>query len=116
MAGYQQPIPAYLMQDAPTELRGQVFELRPGQVLRFAGGPIGRHRKYIRITNEDVNTALFIVAGDEQGIDPKTTTVKLAKLAQNAFIELWTNATITVKNISASEIVTPVPVLELFYK
>jgi hypothetical protein len=112
----QLKVPAYLMQDAPTRLVGQVLSMAPGAVFRLPGGPIGRHRKYIRITNEDTNTPLFLVAGDEQSIDATTTTVKLAKLGQNDFIELYTNAPLYLKNIAGAETVNPVAILEIYYE
>jgi hypothetical protein len=102
-------------QDAPTLLRGRVLTIMPGQVVELEGGPVGRHRKFIRITNEDVNTRLYVVKGKEQSVDPKTVTEKLAVLGTDDFIELDTNALITLKNISSSENVTPVAILETFY-
>ena len=113
---YIAPKTAYLMQDAPTRLVGQVLSIEAGKVFKLPGGPVGRHRKYIRITNEDTNTALYLVAGDEQSVDPNGTTVKLARLNQNDVIELWTNATLYLKNITAVETVQPVSILELFYE
>jgi hypothetical protein len=106
---------ASLVYEAPTRLQGTSLTLRPGQFATFPGAKIGSHRKRIIITNEDVNTRVYIVAGPDQGKDPATQTVKLLTLKTDASIELDTNGTVTLKNISASEIVTPVQVLELFY-
>jgi hypothetical protein len=111
--------PAYLVQEAPTALRGQSLTFRPRQVMKFPGGDPPRHRKFIRITNEDTNTRLYLVAGDEQSVDPSTLTVKLSTIDTDgrpfSVVELWTNATIYLKNVNATETVTPVQILELFY-
>lgn len=105
------------MQDAPTRLQGQSLTIGSGKLLRLAGGDPPRHRKYIRITNEDTgsgSTTAYLVAGDEQSIDPTVNSVVIARLAPGEFLELFTNATLYLKNIT-SENLTPVHVLELFY-
>jgi hypothetical protein len=95
---------------------GTSLTLRPGQWAAFRGNAvIGHHRKRIIVTNEDANTRVYLVAGPDQGVNPDTTTVKLLTLKVDSSIELETNATIVIKNVSATEIVTPVQVLELFY-
>jgi hypothetical protein len=107
--------PVTIVQDAPTEVRGHVLTLRAGELAFLNGGPPGRHRKYIRITNEDVNTRLYLVAGPEQDVDPITTTVKLATIGIDDFIELYTNGQLVLKNIATGETVTPIQIVEVFY-
>jgi|SRR6185503_11502841 len=107
---------ASIVYEAPTRLVGTSLTLRPGQWAAFRGNAIiGHHRKTISVFNEDTNTRVYIVAGPDQGVNPDLETIKLRTIKIDSEIELHTNATIVIKNISATETVTPVQVLELFY-
>jgi len=107
---------ASLNYDAPTRLRGSSITLLPGKWIAFPGGyEVGRNRKYISITNEDTNTRLYIVAGPDQNANPDTDSIKFRMIGVDETLELWTNATIILKNTNAVETVSPIHVLELFY-
>jgi hypothetical protein len=107
---------ASLVYESPTRLVGTSLTLRPNQWHAIRGGSvIGHHRRKIIITNEDANTRVYLVKGPDQGINPDDETIKILTLKVDSQIELETNATIYIKNVSGAEIVTPVQILELYY-
>jgi hypothetical protein len=107
---------AAIIQEAPTRMQGTSLVLPPGHWRAFSGAPVPFHRKRIIITNEDPNTRVYIVAGPDQSQNPDNTVEKFLTLKVNSDpFSLDTNATIVIKNLSATETVSTVQVLELFY-
>lgn len=104
-----------ITQDAPTIIRGKEYTLEPGQHVILAGGSPGRHRKQIVITNEDVNTKAYLVNGPDGNVDPATSTEKLITLGIGESITLFTSGTVVLKNLSGTEIISTLQVLETYY-
>ena len=100
-----------MVQDAPTRMQFNKWALDSNQVLRISGGPIGRHRKQIVITNEDDTNKLAIVEGDT--VDPKTVTFKGMTIWKNESVTLFTNAPVTIKATNGA--IAEVQVLEIYY-
>src|SRR5262249_56836100 len=106
--------PLVFSMDAPTRIKGAEFILSPGDVIKLDGGPVGRHRKQIVITNEDNVDKPYIIEGEK--VDPKgPTDVKYMTLFPNTAITLFTNSTIWIKAPAAGATVNYIQVLETFY-
>lgn len=106
---------AVMVYDAPTVVRGRNIPLiKAGKHVTIPGGLFPRHRKQIVITNEDT-TPLYIVNGRDGSADLDTTTEKLMRLGLGESVTLFTNADITIKNLSASDTLTDVQILEVVY-
>jgi hypothetical protein len=107
-------VPVVFIQEAPTKLQGTSFDLGVGEKRRFPGGILGRHRKQIIVTNEDNSDKLYICIGDP---DSATATGKARSMTifPNTSITLFTSDDITLFNPSASNVVSTVQVLEIFY-
>jgi hypothetical protein len=107
---------AALTYEAPTRMIGRSLILGPGDWQSIPGGKvIGSHRRKIIITNEDVNTRVYLVKGPEQNVNPDNETVKILTIKVDDRVELETNSTIYVKNVSGTETVSTVQILELYY-
>ena len=103
--------PVTMVQDAPTRMQFNKWALDSNQVLRISGGPIGRHRKQIVITNESNTNKMAIVEGDS--VDPKTVTFKGLTIFVNESVTLFTNAPVTLKATDGA--ISEVQVLEIYY-
>jgi hypothetical protein len=105
-----------ITQDAPTKIRGRALELKAGKWARFPGGPFGRHRRQIVITNDDnSNDNLYIMRCADEATDPDTATEPIMAVFPQTSITLFTNDLILIKNLHATDTVTAVYVLETFY-
>lgn len=100
-----------MVQDAPTRIQFNKWKLSSNEVLRISGGPPGRHRKQIVITNEDDTNKCAIVEGDT--VDPKTVTFKGMTIWKNQSVTLFTNAPITIKATDGA--INEIQVLEIYY-
>ena len=107
----QNTFPVTLVQDAPTRMQFNKWALANGEVLRISGGPPGRHRRQIVITNEDNSNKMAIVEGDT--VDPRSVTFKGMTIWPNESITLFTNAPVTLKATDGG--ISEVQVLEIYY-
>jgi hypothetical protein len=105
--------PVTLTLDAPTRVRGRSLSLGDEKWARFQGGPIGRHRRQIIITNGDPTLSLYIVAGHDDNVDPDATSEKYMQIFPRTSITIFTNDTIILKSLDGR--VDNISVLETFY-
>ena len=111
------PLPQLVFtQDAPTTIKGtHISQLKVGQWRKFTGGPLGRHRRQIVITNDDNVNKLSIIRHDGQSSDPDTSTDKIMTIFPNTSITLFTNDAIVIKNTLAGNDIDGVFIIETFY-
>jgi len=103
------------MQESPTKLQGNSFSLGVGEWKSFPGGPLGRHRKQIVITNDDnAATRLYVAIGEPESVSAAGRKRAMVVFPQTS-ITLFTNDVITVFNGTSGQIVTFVGILESFY-
>lgn len=108
-------IQTVFIQEAPTKLQGANFKLGPGEKRSFPGGILGRHRKQIIITNDDnASTKLYVAVGDPESATAAGRAQSMVVFNQSS-ITIFTNDTITLFNPHATQAVTVVAVLEVFY-
>ena len=108
-------IPINLVQDAPTRITGHMFDLPKGQTRTFKGGPLGLHRKWIHICNDDEGTPLYII---RHGSDPGAP-IRIAKVKRNETLTLFTSDDITIaapdEALDITGTIGAVKVMEAFY-
>lgn len=95
-------------------MTGVSFDLSAGEKRRFAGGPVGRHRKQIIITNEDNSDKLYISIGDPES-PTASGRARSMTIFPNTSITLFTSDDVTLFNPAASATVSVVQVIEIFY-
>lgn len=93
---------------------GQSFDMDVGQSRKFVGGPVGRHRKQIIVTNEDNSDKLYISIGDPESATASGRARSMT-IFPNTSITLFTSDDITLFNPSAANVVSTVQVIEIFY-
>lgn len=96
-------------------MQGNSFRLNAGDRRKFPGGAIGTHRKQIIITNADsTSTPVYISIGD-----PESATAggraQAMKILVDTSITIFTNDEVTLFNPHASDAVSAVGVIEVFY-
>lgn len=103
------------IQESPTKLQGSSFRLGVGEKRKFPGGSVGRHRKQIIISNDDsASTKLYVSIGDPESATAAGKAQAMVIFA-NTTVTFFTNDEITLFNPHASQSVTFVGVLEVFY-
>lgn len=106
-------VPTVFIQESPTVMQGSSFILEAGKWRVFNGGPAGRHRKQIIITNEDNSDKLYISIGDPDSSSP--TRSKSMTIFPNSSITIFTSDVVTLYNPSGSADINLVQVIEVFY-
>jgi hypothetical protein len=99
-----------LVQDAPTRIQMNRYQLANLKWVRIPGGPVGQHRRQIVITNHDAVGNVDIVEG--VSVDPATATLKGLTVWPQQSVTLFTNADIFIK---ADGAITEAQVLEVYY-
>ena len=107
-------VPTVFIQEAPTKMTGTSFSLGPGEKRRFTGGPVGRHRKQIIITNEDNSEKLYISIGDPESATAEGR-ARAMTIFTNSSITIFTSDDVILFNPDGSASVNPVQVIEVFY-
>lgn len=95
-------------------MSGTSFDLAVGEKRRFPGGPVGRHRKQIIVTNEDNSDKLYISIGDPESATASGRARSMT-IFPNTSITLFTSDDVTLFNPSAANVVSTVQVIEIFY-
>lgn len=85
--------PVILVQDAPTRVQSWQGSLKQNESKTFPGGPLGRHRRQIIITNDDADFKLHIVT------NPGTDHKKCNIVFTNDQISLFTNDEISIQAV-----------------
>jgi len=103
----------FLLQDAPTRLAGRVVNLDAGKWVKLVGQPLGRHRRWITITNEDNTDKVHVIRAGES--DPDLSTEKLMTIWPNTSATLWTSDDVVIKNLNGAAAISELQILECFY-
>lgn len=85
----------HLVQDAPTRVQFSRVVLPADGYLKLGGGPPGKHRKAVYITNEDNDHKVYLIDGTTE--DPATSNAKGVVVWPNTTAVFFTSGDLYLK-------------------